>query len=112
MKYSLLLREAKRHLWDGRSASCHYEDGKDIYVCIAISRASHRLGLDWFGRDATLLGKWIFDLLGRRPTLESWLRAKGVPLPSFITGEDRIRVQAHRLQWLDWMIAYWEGRGE
>lgn len=55
------------------------------------------------------LRKWIAKLLDGYIFYEWWLREHHSEIWSKMNFED---IQQARHQWLDWMIAYWESKGE
>jgi hypothetical protein len=106
VKKSELLKEAKKYLWDGKGS--RLESGKDRYICYAISDASDRIGC-WRTSVEHELINWIDKLLGRRAVyLEDWLQEFHPDFPR----HDSRKMQQLRKKWLNWMIKYWQERGE
>jgi hypothetical protein len=97
MKNSDILREARGRIED-RSLS---------YVCLAINHPKQ-----WNGNDRENLKSWVLALLGSHYTLESWIEENcGVWIREDMK-RDAEKMRVTRLAWIDWMIAYWEGKGQ
>lgn len=104
MKKSEMIRAAKEVLW------------REKYICIAIGEVAglyRRGGANERERTARAVQAWIEDLLGEdadgQRTYAEWLRDNHPDL--YNSADDNTFYEA-RLQWMDWMIAYWEERGE
>lgn len=108
MKKSELLRQAKKYLWDGKGLEW---PSKTEFVCCAISRAAYKHLGDDYHPQAMELREWINGLLGKKGgTLCRWLENNGYEV--FSTHNFQVRLQQTRKDWLNWMIAYWEEKGE
>ena len=107
MKRSEILREVRPMV----EAGCN---GGYICNCI-IQFAYSRNNKTW--DQAVLLKQWItYALLDGPRTLDDWLinnvpEAKALrPKKHWVELYERTRIT--RLAWLDWMIGYWEARGD
>ena len=99
MKKSDILRKARTLI----------ETKQSDYVCYAIGAAS--TGNSKTCAQGDKLTEWVMELLGEYPTLGGWLywrRVEGIGQASCTNGKIRVT----RLAWLDWMIQYWEAKGD
>ncbi len=111
MKKSTLLKRAKEYLWDGVDKKT---DGKTPFVCYAVALAASS------GRcrspssdEARIIVDWIqIDILDGYCALPVWLRAVREIRCDPLARDDITRLQATRLAWLNWMIDYWQSKGE
>jgi hypothetical protein len=91
MKNSEILRAAKAQL------------KRDRFICIAINS----IGRPDSAQNTRLM-KWVQDLLEGRFVYESWLTKY---YPEWCDKcKDNFYLEA-RQQWMDWMIQYWESKG-
>lgn len=110
MKKSQILRAAKAVLWGG-TPPYRGPERTPKFVCTAVQR---------FDSDnARELRVWIMRLLRsdtpQVTTLEGWLSVHHRVNHPNLTDElpaYELRMQTTRHAWLDWMIAYWEERGD
>ena len=81
------------------------------YICTALSWTLPHGGLgDPEKHRAYKLAKAIVrERLEGRNSLEGWLRSKGFFLPTNLSPELEQKLRNHRLQWLDLLIAEFEG---
>ena len=103
MKNSDILRRAYGRIQD--------EDLSYAYVCVAINPRGCCTAAEQDLRD------WVLDLIPGCYTLEDWMEEQiGRPLkPSGWADEpapDEIKMRVTRLAWINWMIEYWEARGQ
>ena len=113
MKKSEILALAKKQLWGGAASIAEDEE---VHICNAILFVMKReVGAYLRGED---LRAWISELLGRdeeghpHTTLTAWIwthhpEAFEPPFEHHV-----LRTQVTRHAWIDWMIGYWEARGE
>lgn len=105
MKKSAMLKRAKKHLWDGSDTSIGVS-----YICYAIGEAQETYAnVAKAEKVDSELCTWIAELLSGHPTYCSWLRAYH---PELAARASRTDLQVARHAWLDWMIKYWQERGE
>lgn len=95
MKKSEILQEAKWSIVLGETA----------YICDAL-----RLGTG-SREDVESLRAWVRELLHPWRAYEDWLRELHPEAYRWMRAQPGARCEA-RLQWLDWMIAYWREKGE
>lgn len=105
MKKSEILREAKKLLWDGEDIG---RELKKEYICNAIESTV----IPWeFIPHKILLQSWICrDLIGGDNldvSLNTWL---SVHHPKFVKTNSSMQTIRHK--WIDWMITYWQEKGE
>lgn len=108
MKKSELLRKAKEQL------STDYGDYKERYICLALGQAGRLYLGEYSHPTVEQLRNWITsDLLQahRHSGLENWL-LRDHPDVYAIIKDDYIELQKLRHRWLDWMVTYWEEKGE
>lgn len=77
------------------------------FVCNIISECGAEHCQDDMARE---LKKWIRVLLEGHATLEEWIDDKlGTSLETaFFSPEDHAKMKQTRLNWIDWMIGFWE----
>jgi hypothetical protein len=107
VKKSEILKEAKKILWNGYDP---YEDElsskKQRFICNAVTDVK---GAD---KEQKLeIKQWITRLLEGYHNYETWLRQHAY-IDVYITENQHIIAQKSRHQWIDWMITYWEAKGE
>jgi len=73
------------------------------YICTNV-RKVHTA--DIYYREGLRL--WIMELLGGVGSLEDWLVREGYS--KHLVWDSATKVNETRLAWIDWMIAYWQGR--
>ena len=125
MKKSELLREAKMHLTTPEEAlvSAEWLPDKAAWLCTAIQLAAVEHPLeelltaraDGMGLGTTHVAQlcsWITGLIEPRVFLSSWLEETHGVVHDFRDPQYRSRLQRTRHAWLDWMIEYWEARGQ
>ena len=103
MKTSELITKAKNHLWDG---VCDEESGKHEFICYAVLYASET------PKDGELAQRFRDDLEMRlHPwnNLYSWLRYEANIPSKDLT---YIRVQKHRLKWMDKLSKQYKAKGD
>ena len=94
-----------------KKAKAIFEEGRCDYICTAL-RWTLPLGVleDPEDYKAYNLAKSIvMERLEGQPSLEGWLRSKGFFLPTSSSPELQQKLRNHRLQWLDLLIAEFEG---
>jgi hypothetical protein len=105
MKNSELLREAKKYLWDGCGTPAYK---RTQFICVSVLCATGNL--DKYKE----LSSWIKSMLyieetkTECPTYDMWLERKHPEIYYKMEPKD---FQVCRHQWLDWMITYWEMKG-
>ena len=94
-----------------KKAKAIFEKGGCDYICTALSWTLPLRGLeDSEEYRAYKLAKFtVMDRLEGRSTLESWLKKQGFFFPRVISPEVEQKLRNHRLQWLDLLIAEFEG---
>lgn len=107
MKKSELLKEAKKRLWEGYAS-----DRMHRYICHAIDEVAN-YSYDITAEDVACdLKEWIEKLLklnwSGNTALEGWLEIYHPEFPR----NDNVKIQTLRHKWIDWMIEYWESKGE
>lgn len=103
MKNSDILREVKKR-------ALSQEDGYSFYICLGIRCAKAPL------KKQVELMLWIQSLLSPYHSYGEWLGANHFYFYEQIKKRNwranKINFNEGRLQWLDWMIQYWEERNE
>ena len=94
-----------------KKAKAIFEKGGCDYICTALGwTLPHICPEDSEDRKAYKLAKAIvMERLEGQNSLESWLKKKGFFLPRNLTPELEQKLRNHRLQWLDLLIAEFEG---
>lgn len=100
IKKSEILKRAKSVLLEGRTN----------FVCNAITRVC-KDPYAGAGQEEELRG-WIKELLENSSTYGAWLDINHPELSDDFWRLPPHRHQEIRAQWVDWMIQYWEGKGE
>jgi hypothetical protein len=95
MKNSIILRQVKRQL------------RRNQFICCEIDGVA---GVN----KANPLRDWVRSLLGSSYTFESWLAKHGHPEAEEEYRDPKVaqRTFETRRAWLDWMITYWEAKGQ
>lgn len=90
---------AKQYLWNGSCSDLSV--GKFEFICNALSRArlTGEITDDVYHNAIHVLT----SRLDQSRTLSGWLRGKGVD------SQDNVRLQAHRLAWLNLLIKEFQG---
>lgn len=94
-----------------KKAKIIFEENRYQYICTALrwtlpynySEASEEY------RAFKLAKAIVMERLEGRPSLESWLKKQGFFFPKVISPEVGQKLRNHRLQWLDLLIAEFEG---
>lgn len=96
MKNSEVLRKARTLI----------EWGEQSYVCLAVTISGSS------SMQIKRLRAWIHDLLEGCYTLEVWLEVRRGIDPDYglTRGQAEVKMKVTRLEWMTWMIAYWEAR--
>ena len=94
-----------------KKAKAIFEKGGCDYICTALRwTLPHVVSEDSEEYRAYKLAKFtVMDRLEGRSTLESWLKKQGFFFPRVISPEVEQKLRNHRLQWLDLLIAEFEG---
>ena len=96
-----------------KKAKAIFEEGRCDYICTALGWTFSRsltYSEDSEEYRAYKLAKAIvMERLEGQISLESWLRSKGFFLPTSSSPELEQKLRNHRLQWLDLLIAEFEG---
>lgn len=106
MKNSEILRRARTYI----------ESGETSYICraLATTYAASPWEVAWHPYIA--LEKWVMSLLGRCYTYNEWLEKhhpkRYESLGGLTFAEKQLALRPGRLAWTDWMIKYWEEKGE
>lgn len=94
-----------------KKAKVIFEEGQCLYICTAL-----RWTLPYNCPEASeeyrayeLAKAIVAEKLEYRNTLESWLNERGFPIPDNPPPELEQKLRNHRLQWLDLLIAEFEG---
>ena len=94
-----------------KKARALFEKEDYVYICTAlgltfpniVSEDSEEYRAYILARDI------VMERLEGRPSLESWLSKQGFFFPTVILPEVEWKLRNHRLQWLDLLIAEFEG---
>ena len=94
-----------------KKAKAIFEEGRCDYICTALGGTLPSIGpTDPEDYKAYRLAKAIvMERLEGQNSLESWLKKKGFFFPEVIPPELKQKLRNHRLQWLDLLIAEFEG---
>ena len=94
-----------------KKAKVILEQGQCDYMCTALRwTLPHVVSEDSEEYRAYKLAKaTVMERLEGRNSLESWLKKKGFFFPTKISPEVEQKLRNHRLQWLDLLIAEFEG---
>ena len=94
-----------------KKAKAIFEEGCCDYICTALRwTLRYKCPEDSEEYRAYKLAKSIvMERLEGRNSLESWLKKKGFFFPRNLTPEVEQKLRNHRLQWLDLLIAEFEG---
>ena len=94
-----------------KKAKVILEQGRCDYICIALRwTLPHGVLEDSEEHRAHKLAKAIvMERLEGQLSLENWLEKKGFFFPEVISPEVEQKLRNHRLQWLDLLIAEFEG---
>ena len=96
-----------------KKAKAIFEEGRCDYICTALGRTLPRPltcsedSEEYRGYD--LAKAIVMERLEGRKSIEGWLRSKGFFLPTSSSPELQQKLRNHRLQWLDLLIAEFEG---
>ena len=94
-----------------KKAKAIFEEGDCTYICTALYWAlRYKCPEDSEEYRAYKLAKAIvMERLEGQNSLESWLKKQGFFFPRVISPEVEQKLRNHRLQWLDLLIAEFEG---
>ena len=94
-----------------KKAKAIFKRGRCQYICTALGWTLPRVVLeDLEGYRVYKLAKSIvMERLEGKNSLESWLKSKGFFIPTNPSPEVEQKLRNHRLQWLDLLIAEFEG---
>ena len=94
-----------------KKAKVILEQGQCDYICTSLGWTfRYRCPEDSEEYRAYKLAKAIVEeRLEGRLSLESWLKKRGFPIPEVFPPELEQKLRNHRLQWLDLLIAEFEG---
>ena len=94
-----------------KKAKAIFEKGGCDYICTALRwTLPHQYSEDSEEYQAYKLAKAIvMERLEGQLSLESWLKKQGFFFPKVISLEVEQKLRNHRLQWLDLLIAEFEG---
>ena len=94
-----------------KKAKAIFEEGRCQYICTALGWTLPLTCLkdseECRGYD--LAKAIVMERLEGRKSIEDWLRSKGFFLPTNLLPELEQKLRNHRLQWLDLLIAEFEG---
>ena len=94
-----------------KKAKAIFEQGECTYICTALGWTLPLTCLkdseECRGYD--LAKVIVMERLEGRKSIEGWLRSKGFFLPTSSSPELEQKLRNHRLQWLDLLIAEFEG---
>ena len=87
------------------------EQGQCDYICAALgwTLPHGTLGYPEDYKAFDLARSIVMERLEGQPSLESWLKCQGFFFPKVISPEVEQKLRNHRLQWLDLLIAEFEG---
>ena len=94
-----------------KRAKAVFEEGRCTYICTALGwtvRRSHLEDSEEY-RAYRLAKTIVMERLEGRNSLESWLKKQGFFFPTGPSPELERKLHNHRLQWLDLLIAEFEG---
>ena len=94
-----------------KKAKASFEKGECTYICTALgwTLPHGTLGYPEDYKAFDLARSIVMERLEGQPSLEGWLRIKGFFLPTSSSPELQQKLRNHRLQWLDLLIAEFEG---
>ena len=94
-----------------KKAKAIFEEGDCDYICTALGwTLRYKCPEDSEEYRAYKLAKSVvMERLEGQNSLESWLKKKGFFLTTKLTPEVEQKLRKHRLQWLDLLIAEFEG---
>ena len=94
-----------------KKAKAIFEQGHCNYICAALgwTLPHGTLGYPEEYKAFDLARSIVMERLEGQNSLEGWLRSKGFFLPTNSSPELRQKLRNHRLQWLDLLIAEFEG---
>ena len=94
-----------------KKAKAIFEKGQCDYICTALgwTLSPRTLGYPEDYKAFDLARSIVMERLEGQPSLEGWLRSKGFFLPTSSSPELQQKLRNHRLQWLDLLIAEFEG---
>ncbi len=94
-----------------KKAKAIFAEGRCDYICTALGWTL-RYKCPEYSEDYkayNLAKSIVMERLEGRNSLESWLKKKGLFFPRNLTPEVEQKLRNHRLQWLDLLIAEFEG---
>ena len=94
-----------------KKAKIIFEENRHQYICTALrGPLTYNCPEALEEYQGYKLAKAIVEeRLEGRLSLESWLKKRGFPIPDVLSPELEQKLRNHRLQWLDLMIAEFEG---
>ena len=94
-----------------KKAKVIFEKSRYQYICTALRGAlpDYYLEASEEYRAYNLAKAIVEERLEGRLSLESWLKKRGFPIPEDPPPELEQKLRNHRLQWLDLLIAEFEG---
>ena len=94
-----------------KKAKVILEQGHCDYICAALgwTLPHGTLGYPEDYKAFDLARAIVMERLEGQPSLESWLKCQGFFFPKVISPEVEQKLRNHRLQWLDLLIAEFEG---
>ena len=94
-----------------KKAKVILEQGQCDYICTALGWALPHgtLGYPEEYQAFKLAKAIVMERLEGRNSLESWLKCQGFFFPTKLSPELQQKLRNHRLQWLDLLIAEFEG---
>ena len=94
-----------------KKAKAIFEKGDCTYICTALGLTLPNIVSEYYEeyRACTLARDIVMERLEGENSLESWLKEKGFFFPTNIPPEVEQKLRNHRLQWLDLLIAEFEG---
>jgi hypothetical protein len=118
MKYSEILKKAKKHLSNDAKEFRfheHINSNKDMFICCAIDFAIDKLDDADFHKGIELKEE-IQKRLGFHHTIESWLLWNGfIKLTNDTVNGFNVskrQIQAYRHRWLDSLVSEYQSKGE
>lgn len=114
MKYSEILKRAKKHL-SHDFVDFRIKTDKDLFICCAIDYVMDSFNEEDFNKGIELK-KTIQKRLGNHYTVESWLMANNLLLPDLDSPSgfnvSKRQIQAYRHRWLDSLVSEYQSKGE
>ena len=94
-----------------KKAKVILEQGQCDYICTALgwTLPHGALGYPEDYKAFDLARSIVMERLEGQPSLESWLKYQGFFFPTKLLPEVEQKLRNHRLQWLDLLIAEFEG---